>query len=114
MILRSSQGALYRSLDPEYAAWHLVGGSYPDSGLGQSRLLKGQNDILQPGRCQIPHSQRPEGPKDFQGSRVAGLRGHTPRAARAEMPDAVARWRSALTQAALRQLWRGPGRGRRT
>lgn len=47
-----------KSLDPEYAAWHLVGGSYPDSGLGQSRLLKGQNDILQPGRCQIPHSQR--------------------------------------------------------
>lgn len=67
-----------------------------------------------PWQCQIPHSQRPEGPKDFQGNRAAGLRGRTPREPRAALPDAVARWRSELTLPALRPLWRGLGRGRRT
>lgn len=90
----------------KYRVWHLVEGSYPDSGLGQPRLLKGQHDILQAGRCRILHSHGPEGPKAFQGSGAAGRRDRALREPRDALPDAVARWRSELTLTA-------PRRGRR-
>lgn len=93
---------------PVFGAWHLVGGSCPESGLGQSRLLKGQKRYP---RCECQFPTR-NAPKDFQRELpgAAGLRGRTPREPRAALPDAAARWRSELTLAAQGRRPRGWGR----